>query len=447
VLYVDAGNGLVPPVRENHGTVGDAERIKAKLIAETARADAIDGLALGEEDWRLGRDWLESELAGLPLLAANLACNGTAPFPPSRVVERGGLRVGIVGVTAGNIPGCEVSEPLEAAARARADLEVDFAVALMPLRLLRTSGDEALGFDLVVSGGEPVTYEELQPFRDGRKAAAGGKTKHIGTLELTTVEGGSGWEPDRTLALKASIRKTEQLLERVLRRRDAASGRERERLATLVARYEKSIADERARIAAIETEEGPRKHRLENRIVPLDETIVDHPETAARVAAAKARVTEVATAGEDMEELLKVPRLIPGGGPWAGAEACKGCHPGPYEQWSRTPHARAYAGLAAVDRAMDPECYSCHVTGADQEGGPSGPRHVGPYRDVQCESCHGPSGDHARSGGQAAPGHPATEAVCTTCHDGERDMGRFEYERYLPRVLHSTAPTAPMEKP
>lgn len=443
MVYVDAGNGLVPAIRKNHGDLGVAERIKAELILETARADAIDGLVIGEADWRLGRDWVVEHAQGLPVLAANLTCDGSSPFPGARVVERAGLKIGLVGVTTGEVPGCEVAEPLEAAAMARKGIDVDFAIALMPLRLLRTTREQDLGFDLIVSGGEPVTYEQLEPFLDGLKAASGGKTKHIGALELTLVPGGDGWEQDPTIALRASIDKTTQLLERVRGRVTSASTEaEKERLGSLVARYESTIAEQQAEVEALRHREGPKKHKLVNRIDALDESLSDHEQTARRLADAKARVTDEGSGGADLSALSQVPRFVPGGGVFAGSDSCQGCHPEPTAQWSRTGHSRAYAGLVAVDRAMDPECYSCHVTGAGEEGGPKGPAHVGPFRDVQCESCHGPSGAHARAGGQVPPGRPqVTEATCVTCHDGERDMGRFEYERYLPRVTHKDSRT------
>ncbi|TNE84386.1 MAG: hypothetical protein EP330_29665 [Deltaproteobacteria bacterium] len=437
MVYVDAGNDLVPSARMNHGDLGEAERIKAALILETAKADAVDALVFGEEDWRLGRAWLTEHSAGLPVLAANLTCDGAQPWPGSTVVERGGLRFGIVGVTAGEVDGCEVTDPVVAVQQATAALEADFVIALLPYRLAKLGEGEAIGANLVVTGGEPVRYEALQPWRGGYKAGAGGQTKYIGTTELVKVEAGQGWVVDPVLEIQAEIDKTEALRERIQKRLDAADKEaDQTRYRGMVERYELTLAKEREKLDALANSEGPKRNLLRNRIDPLDEHLADHGETLARVTAAKEAVTAAATGGQDVDALAAVPRLIPGDSPWAGSDQCSGCHSDQHMQWSRTPHSRAYAGLVKAQRAMDPECFSCHVTGAHKDGGPSEASLVGPFRDVQCESCHGPAGAHVRDPAGHKPVKTPSEATCTECHDGERDMGRFEFERYLKRVEH-----------
>ncbi|MCO4744600.1 MAG: hypothetical protein KC912_07425 [Proteobacteria bacterium] len=440
VVYVNAGNALAPPSRNNHGSIGDAERIKAELILQTAAADQIDAMALGEEDWRLGLDWLRQRSAelALPVLAANLECDGVAPFPASRVVERAGLKVGIVGVTSGQVPGCIVSDPIAAAGRVADGLraEVDVVVGLLPLRLTRIEEGADLGIDLAVSGGEPVKYEDLVPWRGGYKAASGGQTKHLGAVGLYPSPGATGWAPDPSLVLLREIEKTQALRDRVADRLEKANdeGR-RSRYGEMIAKYDADQEERRAKVAALAGDSGV-GNRLVNKLVPLDEAISDHPETLERVTSAKARVTAAATGGADVTELVNVPHLIPGDGPFVGADACQSCHTEQHTQWRRTSHARAYKGLVDVDRAMDPECYSCHVTGADSEHGPREPMLVGPFRDVQCEACHGPGRAHIAAPATVRMVKSPDESLCITCHDGERDMGRFELERYLKRVSH-----------
>src|SRR5690606_32526246 len=121
----------------------------------------------------------------------------------------------------------------------------------------------------------------------------------------------------------------------------------------------------------------------------LSRDVADHPATAAWVADGLAKI-----------EALEAPAAVdgwvaPAGSPYAGADACAGCHEAEHAQWRGTPHANAWATLERERRAMDADCYACHATGVGADGGPTRPAAVGGLRDVQCEACHGPSRAHA----------------------------------------------------
>ena len=122
-------------------------------------------------------------------------------------------------------------------------------------------------------------------------------------------------------------------------------------------------------------------------------------------------------------------------GDWLGANACRACHPTQYEDWRKTPHARAYATLIKEKRQYDLDCWSCHVTGAGREGGPQTPQSVGHLRNVQCESCHGPGKKHVADPTVDMRKSPG-EALCKTCHSDEQTEARFVYADYLPKVDH-----------
>jgi len=156
-VVVDGGNALL--VREaKPGRPGwDQEVVKAEIVAEGYAAGGIDAMAVGDRDWDLG---LPKVLAlrdayGLPILAANLSCGGKRPFPASKMVEVGGRRVGIVGFTSGEVPGCVVEPIEEAGPRAAAEVAgADVIVALAPFDTLTTSTLVRLApdIDLVVDG-------------------------------------------------------------------------------------------------------------------------------------------------------------------------------------------------------------------------------------------------------------------------------------------------------
>jgi len=135
---------------------------------------------------------------------------------------------------------------------------------------------------------------------------------------------------------------------------------------------------------------------------------------------------------------------------YVGSDACRPCHAAEYEQWSRTPHAGAFAALLQKRRGEDPVCTPCHTTGLGHKGGfldaaaPKG----NTMTNVQCEVCHGPGDDHVRAPAalKKATLYGITDqcsfciiqGVCATCHDQANDP-RFAIEKALPRVRHHPA--------
>jgi hypothetical protein len=117
-----------------------------------------------------------------------------------------------------------------------------------------------------------------------------------------------------------------------------------------------------------------------------------------------------------------------GMGSYAGAEACRGCHPSAYANWSATRHAGAFASLVKTNDQYDPECLTCHTTGFGWESGYGRGRKGGGLGEVGCECCHGRGGLHAKSGGQIKKEVP--ERTCMGCHD-EYNSPNFDYTRYL----------------
>jgi hypothetical protein len=438
VVVLEGGNslGAATPARSPDDA---AQRLaKARLIADAWRMVGVDAVALGANDWALGGvAEVRAIVADLPVVAANLACDGASPYPASVVVERGGRRVGVVGVTAGQVTGCTVGEPV-AAIRAALDAlpPVDVRVVLAPLDTVGLGAIGAAGLgDLVVDGGTGKTRQGPEPLGSGAAPlvlSVGARTKVLGVLKVDFVDGATGFVVDGALA------RAQQDVERARAR--LATARERVTEQTdpaLVARYEaqivhfeKQVAAAEARLTALDATEGV-AHRLTPSDRPLSKDIVDHPETAARVAEVLAGLGP----GEGGHEAT-VARLV-SSGPYLGADGCRGCHPAAYAQWSSTPHASALASLAKSKRSYDLECWSCHVTGANLDGGPAAPAAIGPFHGVQCEACHGPGRAHAANpGGAAIPVASPEAGACTGCHDGERDEGRFDPATYLPKVVH-----------
>jgi hypothetical protein len=171
---------------------------------------------------------------------------------------------------------------------------------------------------------------------------------------------------------------------------------------------------------------------------------------------------------------------------YAGAEACRGCHPAQYQSESSGAHARALArsqkpqpgewafgaGVQAItfvrrldgeqyleegkswyrtingyartpghaneaglrDRIFDPDaailrCFSCHSTGPLRVARDNGivPRELG----VRCEACHGPAAAHASDPTKVRPRNPGRlspaelNELCGECHRKPAPPGSF----------------------
>ncbi|HEY0096135.1 MAG TPA: hypothetical protein VGB96_17535, partial [Archangium sp.] len=120
VVLMDAGNALF---REAGPREEPLVLQKAELVLEQMEAQGTVAMAVGERDLSQGLAWLQKATRArkkMKLLSANLVDKaGKAPFAPSMVVEAGGLKVGVVGVSpegapAGE-PGLKGKPPVEAA--------------------------------------------------------------------------------------------------------------------------------------------------------------------------------------------------------------------------------------------------------------------------------------------------------------------------------------------
>ena len=442
---VDAGLSLQPK-RSPRADLEMEQRLRKAelLLGSLAEADAV---ALGADDWALGAEWLRAEVAeqSVPVVAANLVCGTERPFPSHRVVEAGGRRIGIVGVTEGRIPGCEVEAPGAALVRAiQAVGEVDAVVGLMPMAQ-KGALAEALrgvkGLSVVIdatgrySAHGPERVESTWVFGSGTRG------KSLGVLQLAFVPGGDTWAPvgvadDLASRLEKLEARVSSLRGRIDREQDPKRKAAFERQ---LPRIEEELASVRDQHADAAGAAGTHQLRPDDR--ELDRSLADHPEMLARVEALNEALTRGAQAGGPPI----VQRKTPDTSPYTGSEVCSACHAEQALQWSRTPHAKALSSLAADNHATDAACVGCHVTGWHQEGGPSSPADIGGFRDVQCEACHGPGRAHVAAPYEVGLVVTPPEAHCRTCHDESQDGGAFDYSAYLPKVDHGVdlPPAAP----
>ncbi|MCE5323005.1 hypothetical protein LLG46_06785 [bacterium] len=119
--------------------------------------------------------------------------------------------------------------------------------------------------------------------------------------------------------------------------------------------------------------------------------------------------------------------------PFAGDKKCKECHSDIHDTWSKSLHAHAMATLEATNQGFDPECVSCHVTGANMRNGFSNKNDTPELVNVQCEACHGPGVEHSKNpvAGYGSVG----EERCRSCHTDERTPD-FDYEKSWATIKH-----------
>jgi hypothetical protein len=147
-------------------------------------------------------------------------------------------------------------------------------------------------------------------------------------------------------------------------------------------------------------------------------------------------------------------------GKFVGSKACAECHQTEYDIWKSTPHAHATDTLkhAKPPRQFDPECVSCHVTGWNaQKFFP----YLSGYDSLEttplltgngCENCHGPGAAHtaAERGKDKAAQRRLREAMhatatgaskemqrdsCQRCHDHDNSIN-FDFDSYWEKVKH-----------
>jgi hypothetical protein len=165
------------------------------------------------------------------------------------------------------------------------------------------------------------------------------------------------------------------------------------------------------------------------------------------------------------EGLGLVPIRHPSGRRFAGSAACADCHAHAYEVWEGSPHATALTTLEeqVPRRDADPECLSCHVVGwAPQrfepfEGGFAGLQATPHLAHQGCENCHGPAAAHTavergdvRASAEerdrlrrelvltlATPeGRQKAVNNCLECHDLDNSP-QFDFDEYWPAVEHN----------
>ncbi|MCI3925153.1 bifunctional metallophosphatase/5'-nucleotidase [Paenibacillus sp. TRM 82003] len=198
LLRFDIGDHMDRMRIETEGTLGEANIDVMNLTGYDAAVPGNnEGLTLTAGDL----DRLYGELARFPVVATNLkrqgAPSGDAGWNlPSVVLERDGIRFGVIGLTAAYDDfyrelGWDASDPFPAAAaevaRLRGEGRADVVVALSHLGLSydRRLAAETPGIDLILGGHTHHLFESLERIGNTYLGACGKFGSHLGVVRLT----------------------------------------------------------------------------------------------------------------------------------------------------------------------------------------------------------------------------------------------------------------------
>jgi hypothetical protein len=188
--------------------------------------------------------------------------------------------------------------------------------------------------------------------------------------------------------------------------------------------------------------------------VPLDSRFAPSPNMKLLMAGYQEQLRSIGFAGLGLRPVAHP--MSETNGRFVGSKKCATCHEKSYDIWKKSGHGRAYETLAKTNppRNFDPECLSCHVTGWHPTkffpyiSGFESAEKTPQLRDTGCENCHGPGEKHiaAESGGDTALQEKLRKAMvitkaeskkqqCYSCHDLDNSPD-FDFDKYWPFVEH-----------
>ena len=144
---------------------------------------------------------------------------------------------------------------------------------------------------------------------------------------------------------------------------------------------------------------------------------------------------QLATYQEDRRQLAaqRAEDVSPHEKSYASSGACVNCHSAEFARWTLTSHAKSWHSLLKRQATNNPECVACHTTGFGEPGGLGEliPKNIRKFKGVQCEECHGPMKGHPSN--PEVHSTPVNEKSCLKCHD-EANSPDFDYATYLPKA-------------
>ena len=366
------------------------ELLKLRYMTEGMTAIGYDAVNIGKTEAQLDLNTLRGIIAsGLPFISANVTAkmDGKRLCESYRIVSRGGLNIGVTGVTAVDLrdigPGVAVKPPLEALAEVVPDLKrrCDYLIVLAftdddTIHKIAAQFPEV---NCVLGGDVPQSSNALAEINRAINFNVMDRGKVIGEIELKR-----DGDTLRSVAARGI---------KVMGAQIAPNPA----MQQLIARYKSELREKRFELASAEGME-----RISGQESSADEFV--------------------------------------------GDTACRTCHAAAYKAALNSAHRSAYQTLVKKGSEYDPECLHCHTVGYALYSGFVDAVKTPHLANVQCESCHGRGKLHvaAMQAASQLPQRPTTAlhtlrpvtpASCVRCHD-EENSENFHYATFWPKVAH-----------
>lgn len=439
VLLVDAGG-----LSYAGGTLSAKQQPAAKLRAEFLSREIVrlpfGGAALGDTDLAAGVAQVKPRR-----LAINL--DGASLVEPSRIVEVGGIKIGVLGIADPAVARTAGLAAREAEPAARAEVVrlrqagAEIVVLLAPVErpvargLARTSSADFV----VVGKNVGKGMDRAEQVGDAFVVAPADELQYLGRLDIVLRGQGPRAVGQRLVDAGGPAQAKQRLAElaRTLARLDADLARWQKdtsadpSFVAGKAREREALRAEQARLAGGDWRPPATGSYFTSTLVPIRRTLPRDPALAASL-----RKLDRSIGATNLAMAEPPPPPEPGRPFFVGGAKCVSCHKSAARAWQRTRHAHAWRTLVAIGKEAHDECVSCHVTGYGEVGG-SSLGHTRGLEDVQCEACHQPNSIHVEKKGKESPyagslGTP--ESVCVRCHN-ENHSDTFQYDAYLRDAL------------
>jgi hypothetical protein len=433
LFHLDAGNMLV----EGYATGGRGDvHVRARLLLELSAGVGLDAFCPGPADLMvLDPHQLDASFAAQGIAAVSATwrdLDGASLLPPAAVLESGGVRLGVVGLSAQPRDSAwrehiRFVDPVTAAREAIATLPDDLQLVV---GLSNLSDDDNNRVASQVEGLAAVlsvrndAHDEPRLREHALVVEVPNRGRYLSVLRVRSAA-----EPGRALELGAAAQLDLETHDRI-----AAKQRRLEARGEALAAQEASALRSHKELLV---SQAAGRNLGYVQAYPLGTRYDGDPGTAASIEHFKARVlAQEVQARADERARPEGPRR------YVSGARCFPCHNEQYSRWALTGHTQGYESLLLREEEANPECLTCHATGFAVEGGWAdiGPANVLAFKAVQCEACHGPAEGHPDDP-VAKPTIP-TEATCLACHDEANSPG-FDYLSYLPRAVCTAPPYEP----
>ncbi len=181
-----------------HGT-NEANIEKGQGVVEIANQMGYTAMTIGNHDFNFGLDRLMeiSSCLNFPMLTANIYKEGKPLFKEYEIVEVGGKKIGIFGLTvedalsftnSRDTKGVTIESPIKCAEKTVSVLKKQ-TDAIILISHLGDENDKKLidkvaGIDLILCGHNHFAYKKADKYKDTYLVEAGGYSTHVGLAKM-----------------------------------------------------------------------------------------------------------------------------------------------------------------------------------------------------------------------------------------------------------------------